>query len=131
MGVEYFFCNTIDWVLIEIFKILIKNENILIPISNDAIEVANPIQINVKLNNKNEINSGFLLSNLATNQPEIGTPTNELMGIANNNEPNSASFKSKKVLMVGIREAQLAKVNPDKKKKVLNAIRWVNFSSIK
>jgi hypothetical protein len=120
-----------DWVLIEIFKILIKNENILIPISNDVIEVANPIQINVKLNSKNEINNGFLLLNLATNQPEIGTPANELRGIANNNEPNSASFKSKKVLIVGIREAQLAKVNPDKKKKVLNAIRWVNFSSIK
>ena len=117
--------------MIDIFKIRIKYASNEIPMSNEITDVANPIIIKEILNNKNDNSNGFLLSNFATNHPEMGTPINELIGMAISKEPNSASFKSKKVLIVGIREAQLAKVNPDKKKKVLNAILWVNFSSIK
>ena len=59
------------------------------------------------------INNGFLLSNLATSQPDKGNPIKELMGIVNNILPSSASFMSKYVLMVGIRAAQLEKTNPE------------------
>ncbi len=79
--------------------------------------------------NMNEINNGFLLSNLATNQPDKGRPTNELIGMVNNMLPNSASVISKEVLMVGIRAAQLEKTNPDIKKYALSAIRCLSLFS--
>ena len=59
--------------------------------------------------------SGTRLSYFDTNHPEIGKPIIELMGMNNKIVPNSASEKPKDVLMVGIREAQLAKAKPDKK----------------
>ena len=68
------------------------------------------------INKIKDIMSGCLLLYLETNQPEIGNPNKELMGIANNIVPSSASFKSKNVLIVGIREAHDAKQSPDKKK---------------
>ena len=76
----------------------------------------NPIAINASEKKINATCNGILLSNRDTNQPEIGKPINELTGIANNKLPNSASFKLKRVLMVGMREAQVEKQNPDKKK---------------
>ncbi|EOR96570.1 hypothetical protein ADIARSV_0201 [Arcticibacter svalbardensis MN12-7] len=41
------------------------------------------------------------------------------MGKANKSEPNSASLRSNVCLIVGIRDAQDEKVNPDMKKKML------------
>ena len=63
---------------------------------------------------KQAIDQGLL--NFETNHPEIGRPIKELIGMAKRTVPSSASFKSKNVLMVGIREAQVAKLSPDKKK---------------
>ena len=63
--------------------------------------------------------SGIRLSNRDTSQPEIGRPTNELIGIASRRVPNCASLKSKNVFMVGILEAQVEKLKPDIKKKML------------
>jgi len=40
-------------------------------------------------------------------------------------EPSSASLKSKAALMVGILEAQVEKLNPERKKNKLRKIRWV------
>lgn len=74
--------------------------------------------------------NGFRLLNFETIQPEIGNPIKEAMGITNNKFPKSASLKLKIVLMVGIRDAQEEKQNPDKKKHVLKAIRCLTLSCI-
>ncbi len=78
--------------------------------------LANPIAVSPRLKKKKETNKGILLSNRDTSHPEMGRPTNELMGIASKRLPNSASLKLKSVLIVGIREAQVAKQKPDRKK---------------
>ncbi|MFT7066336.1 MAG: hypothetical protein ACJAUO_001918 [Sediminicola sp.] len=77
---------------------------------------ANPMAVSPKLKVKKEAINGIRLSNLDTNHPEMGNPTKELMGMANNRLPNSASLKLKTVLMVGIRDAQVAKQKPERKK---------------
>ncbi|NJB70274.1 hypothetical protein GGR42_000736 [Saonia flava] len=77
-----------------------------------------------------EKNNGFLLSNFETSQPDMGSPIIELMGIAKRTLPNSASLKPKKDLIVGILEAQVEKQNPERKKKMLNAVRCLTLISI-
>ncbi|GAB3536162.1 hypothetical protein GCM10027443_26060 [Pontibacter brevis] len=74
---------------------------------------------------------GTLLSNFVRSQPEKGRPIRELMGIASRMVPNSASLKSKVLLIVGIRAAQLEKLNPERKKKALRATRCLTFKSIR
>ena len=71
---------------------------------------------------RKETNKGLRLLNLETSQPEIGSPIIELIGMASSKLPNSASLKSKFVLIDGIREAHEAKQNPIKKKKILKDI---------
>ena len=66
---------------------------------------------------------GIRLSNLDTNHPDTGNPTKELMGSTISRLPSWASWRPKVILIVGILEAQVEKQNPDKKKKVLSAIR--------
>ena len=77
----------------------------------------------------NETTSGHRVSNFAESHPEIGNPITWLIGITNSKVPNSASLMSSVVLMVGIREAQLAKQSPERKKNALMAIRCFVFTS--
>jgi predicted glycosyltransferase len=70
-----------------------------------------------------EYRSGSLLSNLDTNQPDAKVPTKAAIGIAKSTLPNWASFKLNADLIVGIRDAQDAKHNPERKKNVLSAKR--------
>ncbi|GAL81360.1 hypothetical protein JCM19274_2436 [Algibacter lectus] len=105
-----------DCVFIEIFKIRKQNAKLEIAKTKPIVVVANPIIANdIEKNTKANIN-GTRLSNLETNQPDIGKPIKELIGIAISMVPSSASFKLKNVFMVGIRDAQEAKQIPDKKK---------------
>ena len=53
---------------------------------------------------------------MATNQPEKGKPTIELMGKTKSKLPNSASLNEKFSFSVGILEAHVEKQAPDKKK---------------
>jgi len=53
---------------------------------------------------------------LETSHPDIGRPIKELIGITRSKFPNSASLKSKFVLILGIRDAQEAKPKPSRKK---------------
>jgi len=99
-----------------ILSIRIKNEKKLIATINMKADCMYPIHINEKINKTKETNKGCLLLNFETNHPEIGRPIKELIGMAKRIVPSSASFKLKNVLMVGIREAQVAKLRPDKKK---------------
>ncbi len=62
---------------------------------------------------------GTLLSNFVINQPDMGRPINELMGMVSRIVPSSASFKLKVDFRVGILEAQLEKQNPERKKNTL------------
>jgi hypothetical protein len=71
---------------------------------------------------KKAINSGVLLSNLVTSHPEKGSPIKELIGIVNRIVPNWASLKLKSDRIVGILDAQLAKLKPERKKKTLREI---------
>ena len=52
---------------------------------------------------------------MAINQADSGSPNREQTGRINKKLPNSASFISKVVLIVGIRAAQEEKEKPDKK----------------
>ena len=61
---------------------------------------------------------------MAINQADSGSPNREQTGRINKKLPNSASFISKVVLIVGIRAAQEEKEKPDKKNNRLSAIRF-------
>lgn len=112
------------------FNIRIENENKQIDATNKNGVVAKPMHANAIEKKRNDTIRGMRLSNFDTNQPEIGNPNNELMGIAKRIVPSSASFKLKNSLMVGIRDAQVAKQMPERKKYMLNAIRCFCFNSI-
>lgn len=73
--------------------------------------------------------NGFRLSKRETSQPEMGRPISELTGMAKRSVPNSASLKSKNVLIVGIREAQVEKLKPEIKKNMLRK-RRLRFGKI-
>jgi len=103
-------------VFIAIFKILIQNEKAHTATTNKKGVVAKPINVKAKENPIKETIKGILLSNLDTNHPEMGNPIKELIGIAKSTVPSSASLKLKSVLIVGIRDAQVAKLRPVRKK---------------
>ncbi|MDT0651812.1 hypothetical protein, partial [Autumnicola edwardsiae] len=66
--------------------------------------------------NKIEASKGGRLLKRDTSQPEIGNPMRELTGMVSNRLPSSASLRLKEDLIVGIREAQVEKQTPAKKK---------------
>ena len=66
---------------------------------------------------------GIRVSNLLTSKPLKGSPIRELTGIVSRIEPSSASFRFKAALIVGMREAQLEKLTPERKKNTLRATR--------
>lgn len=79
---------------------------------------------------RNPMPIGMRLSNRVISQPEMGRPSNELMGMVNKIEPISASLKPKLVLIVGILDAQLEKQKPERKKKALKKKRCLFLMSI-
>jgi len=87
--------------------------------------LAFPINIKEKAFTMIEIINGLRLLNLETNQPENGKLIKELIGIKINSEPNSASFRLKLAFILGIRDAQLAKLTPTEKK--INPIKTLCF----
>ena len=105
-----------DWVFIEIYKIRELKEYKLSAVTSKKGVSAKPINANASVKNIMATIKGLRLSNFETSHPEIGNPISELMGIDNNTVPNCASLKLKKSFIVGIREAQVAKHKPDKKK---------------
>lgn len=104
--------------------------NTEIDITRLSIFSVNPIPRSPSASKTKDAKSGNLLSNLETNQPEIGSPIIELTGIVISKLPNSASFRSKKVFRLGILEAQVAKKKPEIKKYVLRAKRCFFLFSI-
>src|SRR5690606_17434172 len=74
---------------------------------------------------------GTRLSYLETSHPESGKPNNELMGIQRRIVPNSASFRSKAVFIVGIRDVHDVKQNPERKKNRLRNRRCRCLTSIR
>lgn len=98
------------------FKIRIQNEKKQTETTKKKGVVAKPIHVSAIENPIKDTINGTRLSNLETNHPEMGNPIKELIGIVKRIVPNSASLKLKKVLMVGIRDAQEAKQIPDRKK---------------
>lgn len=75
-----------------------------------------PIIANDRAFNPYPTASGTRLLYFETSHPEIGNPINEPIGMASKMVPSSASFNPKIVLTVGIRDAQVAKLNPEIKK---------------
>jgi len=75
-----------------------------------------PIKARAMEKEINETRRGRRLSKRETSHPEMGRPIRELTGITSNRFPSSASFRSKRVFKVGIREAQVEKPNPEIKK---------------
>jgi hypothetical protein len=66
---------------------------------------------------------GTRLSYRDTSQPEMGNPINELIGMASRIVPNCASLYPNAALIVGIREVQVEKHTPERKKNRLKTIR--------
>src|SRR6478609_2296834 len=64
----------------------------------------------------------FLLPFLATNHPDSGSETSKPTGNAKSTNPNSVSDNPSFCCIAGILDAQLAKTNPNKKKKADTAI---------
>jgi len=85
----------------------------------------NPISANAKVFSAKPMIRGTLLLYLDTNQPDIGNPSKEPIGMASKMEPSSASLKSNAILIVGMRDAQVEKLKPERKKNKLRKIRWV------
>ena len=112
------------WVFIEILIALSpKAKKVTETIKNSNCEEI-PIPRRAAEKRKNPKNKRYRLSNLETNQAEIGKPTSELIGKIKRKLPNSASFIWNEDLIDGIRDAQVEKLKPHKKKKIPSAIRW-------
>jgi|SRR5687767_9956406 hypothetical protein len=97
------------------FNIRNANEKKQIEKTNMGVLTLNPISMTEMPNIQKAAASGILLSYLDTNQPERGNPIIELIGMNRRIVPSSASVNPNVVLMVGIRDAQLAKANPERK----------------
>ena len=119
-----------DWVFIEILKILIEKAKIETAATNAKIFSAKPIHARASASKIKETNSGKRLSNLDTSQPEMGRPIRDPMGMARSRFPNSASFRWKLSLILGILEAQDEKKKPEIKKYVLKEMRCFDLVSI-
>ncbi len=70
-------------------------------------------------------NTMFRLPFFVISHPQKGNVIKDPIGMANNTEPKLASERWKYCWMFGIREAQLEKHNPCKKKKALTATRLI------
>jgi hypothetical protein len=114
-----------DCAFMAMFKTRIAIENRANIKTNKNVVFTKLVPINAKAKHTNETNNGPLLSNLETSQPEATVPISAANGIIIKTLPNCASFKLKKVLIVGILEAQDAKHNPDRKKYVLKEMRCI------
>lgn len=117
-------------VLTEILNIRIVKENKNKANTSVKGVFAKPIKERQREFNRKATVKGILVSNLETNQPDKGKPIKELTGIDSRIVPNSASFKFKADLMVGIRDAQLEKLKPERKKKILSEIRCLLINCI-
>ena len=67
---------------------------------------------------------------LETSHPDSGRPMSDPTGKASNKLPSSASLKPKVDLIVGILEAQVEKLKPEIKKKILRKKRCLLFETI-
>ena len=114
----------------EIFKILKLNDNSEIAAINKGVFVAKPIPRIANDNKRNPAVSGMRLSYRDTSHPEKGKPISELSGMKSNTVPSSASLYPKVVLIVGIRDAQEEKQNPDRKKNKLRKTRCLFLRSM-
>src|SRR5690606_14079381 len=104
------------WVFTAMLKIRMLKAKRHIDATRVTVFGAKPINASAKHITMKPTVTGCRLSKRDTNHPETGSPMSELMGIKSSMVPSSASLNSKLVLMEGIREAQLEKTNPLKKK---------------
>jgi hypothetical protein len=95
--------------------------------TNSSNRVERPIPIRPIRKKMNPTFKGCRLSNFDTNQPENGNPSNELIGRIKRKLPRVASSIAKVAFKVGILDAHVEKQNPDKKKKMLSAIRFFSL----
>lgn len=110
-------------VLMEILNIRRLKENRNRAITSINGVAASPIRKRQAEFNRKAKASGTLVSNLETSHPDRGNPIRELTGIVRRMVPSSASFRCRAALIVGIRDAQLEKLNPERKKKILSETR--------
>lgn len=103
-------------------NILILNENRNSAMISERVVSARPISSKLRALTIKAAVRGILLSNFDTSQPDNGSPIRELTGMVNRIEPNSASFSCSAALIVGILDAQLEKLKPERKKKALRNI---------
>lgn len=118
-------------VFTAILMIRILKENKQIDATSVTVVVAKPINERDTASKMNAAVNGTRLSYRDTSQPDIGKPINELIGMKRRMVPNSASLYPKVVLIVGIREAQVEKQTPERKKNTLRKNRCLFFDSIR
>jgi hypothetical protein len=106
-------------VFTEIFMMRMLNAKTQTAGTRKYVDEANPISAKAIAREVNPAKMGLRVLKRETSQLEIGRPAIELMGMNKSMVPNSASLKSKLVLMVGLLDAQVEKQNPERKKKAL------------
>ena len=116
MGFINSFCKIMDCELQETLNILMVNANIKIEMLRLRMEFEKPIRIRDNALIPKPTAKGMLLLNREIIQPENGNPNNELIGKTNSNVPNSASLNKYSVFIVGILDAQVEKLKPERKK---------------
>ena len=117
MGFVNSFCKIMDCELQETLNILMVNANIKIEMLRLKMEFEKPIRIRDNALIAKPTVKGMLLLNREIIQPENGNPNNELTGKTNSRVPNSASLNKYSAFIVGILDAQVEKLKPERKKK--------------
>jgi hypothetical protein len=110
-------------VFTAILKILVVKENRRTATTNAGTLWVYPIRASDRVFKAYPTVRGTRLLYLETSQPEIGSPSKEPMGMARRILPSSASLNSKAVFIVGILDAQVEKLKPDRKKAKLRNTR--------
>ena len=106
-------------VLTEMFIMRMLNAKTQTEATSRNVEFAKPIMVSAIASEVNPVTIGPRVLKRETSQLEIGKPAIELIGMNSRMVPNSASLRSKLDLMVGMRDAQVEKQKPERKKKAL------------
>src|SRR4051812_405200 len=129
-----FFSNLLEsvspCVFTEMLKILVVKAKSIMASTRLNVFCAKPISASDRPFKPYPTVRGTRLLYLETSQPEIGSPIREPTGMASKIVPSSASLNPKNSLIVGILEAQVAKLKPEIKKNRLRKKRCLLFETI-
>ena len=116
IGLPSFSCTASPCAFMEILHKLPRTPKPKRTTEIQIIFIGKEIPINKQEYIKSDVIVILLLPNKCTSQPAKGNATKAPMGSIKSKAPNSASFRSYRSLIMGIRDAQLEKIRPETKK---------------